>query len=86
MLSPQVGPEDQDRLQRDAVTKINAIEQMVGQLGQKKLSAAQQDTFSTLQSFLVKSREALVAQDYLRATNLADKAKILAEELVRDLQ
>ena len=86
VLAPQVGPEDQDRLQREAANTIKAIEQIVAQLDQKKLSATQQETSSTLQSFLVKAREALSAQDYLRATNLTEKAKILAEELVRDLR
>ncbi len=86
MLSPQVGREDQDRLQREATNRIKAVEQIVAQLDQKKLSAEQQETSATLQSFLVKAREALSAQDYPRATNLAEKAQILAEELVRGLR
>jgi hypothetical protein len=37
---------------------------------------------STIQSFLSKAREALLVKDFSRAYNLADKALILAEELL----
>ena len=83
LLSPQVGREDQDRLRREADNRIKSVEQTLAQIDQKKLPTGQQETSSTIQSFLVKAKEALSAQDYSRATNLADKAQILAEELVR---
>jgi len=86
LLSPQVGREDQDRLRREADNRIKSLEQTLAQIDQKKLPAGQQETSSTIQSFLVKAKEALSAQDYSRATNLADKAQILAEELVRGLR
>jgi hypothetical protein len=86
LLSPQMGREEQDRLRREADNRIKSAEQTLAQIDQKKLPARQQETSSTIQSFLVKAKEALSAQDYSRATNLADKAQILAEELVRGLR
>jgi hypothetical protein len=86
VLSPQVGRADEDRLKRDFSTRIQKTEEIITQIDQKKLSKEQQDTFSTIQSFLVNAKEALAAQDFLRAFNLADKAQILTEDLFRKLQ
>lgn len=86
VLSPQVGRVDEDRLRREANSKIQKAEQIVQQVDQKKLAKDQQETFSTIRSFLANAREALTARDFLRATNHAEKAQILAEELVRTLQ
>jgi hypothetical protein len=86
VLSPQVGREDEDRLKREASSKIQKAEQIVQQVDQKKLGKEQQETFSTIQSFLAKAKEALSTQDFQRALNLSDKAQVLAEELVRNLR
>ena len=86
MLSPQVGQADEDRLKRESTTRIQKAEEIIKQIDQKKLTKDQQDTFSTIQSFLANGKDALAAQDFLRASNLADKAQILAEELFRALQ
>lgn len=53
---------------------------------QQKLAKEQQETFSTIQGFLAKSKEALSIKDFLRAFNLADKAQVLADELFRALR
>jgi hypothetical protein len=86
VLSPEVGRADEDRLKREANGRIQKAEELIQQVDQKKLAKVQQETFSTVQSFLAKAKEALSAQDFLRAFNLADKAQVLAEELVHSLQ
>ena len=86
VLSPQVGREDEDRLKREASSRIQKAEQIVQQVDQKKLGKEQQETFSTVQSFLAKAKEALSTQDFQMALNLSDKAQVLAEELVRNLR
>jgi hypothetical protein len=86
VLSPQVGPEDEDRLKRESTARIQKTEEIIVRIDEKKLSKEQQDTFSTIQSFLVNAKEAVVAKDFLRAFNLADKAQILTEDLFRKLQ
>lgn len=86
VLSPQVGRANEDRLKRESTARIQKTEEIITQIDQKKLSKEQQDTFSTIQTFLANAKDALVAQDFLRAFNLADKAQILSEELYRELQ
>ncbi len=86
VLSPQVGREDEDRLKREASSRIQKAEQIVQQVDQKKLDKEQQETFSTIQSFLAKAKEALSTQNFQMAFNLSDKAQVLAEELVRNLR
>jgi hypothetical protein len=81
VLSPQL--EDEQRIQRQAQSRIDATERLVRQIEQKKLAGDQQENFLTIQSFLAKAKEALSARDVQRAFTLADKAHLLAEELSR---
>ena len=86
VLSPQVGRADEDQMKRESSTRIQKTEEIITRIDQKKLSKEQQDIFSTIQSFLVNAKEALAAQDFLRAFNLADKAQILTEDLFQKIQ
>jgi len=81
VLSPQVGKQEEDRLRQNATARIERVEQLVKQIDQKKLAREQQDTFSTIQSFLSKAKEAMSSREFERAYNLADKAQLLAEEM-----
>jgi len=83
VLSPQIGSGDEDRLRREANTRIEKTEQIVAQLDRKRLAKEQVETYSTIQNFLSNAKEALAARDFPRASNLADKAQILAEDLLR---
>jgi hypothetical protein len=86
VLSPQVGRANEDRLKQESSDRIQKAEEIIRQIDQKKMNKDQQDTFSTIQSFLANAKEAITAKDFLRASNLADKAQILAQELFRALQ
>ncbi len=46
-----------------------------------RLPREQQENYRTIQSFLVKAREALSSRDVQRAFTLADKAYFLADEM-----
>ena len=46
-----------------------------------RLPREQQENYRTIQSFLVKAREALSTRDVQRAFTLADKAYFLADEM-----
>jgi hypothetical protein len=81
VLAPQVGKEGQEQLRRMATSRIQRTEQLIGQLEGKKLSNDQHEQLLTVQSLLGNAKEALVAQDLAKASNLADKARILVEEL-----
>jgi hypothetical protein len=86
ILSPRVGQEEEDRLKQEAMSRIDGAERIVTQIDQNRLVEDQRGTFTTLQSFLSKAREALSLEDFLRAFNLADKAQILAQELLNSLR
>lgn len=81
VLAPQVGKGDEEQLRRTAVSRIQRTEQLVGQLEGKSLTGEQQERLMTVRSLLGSAREALAAQDLTKASNLADKARLLAEEL-----
>jgi uncharacterized protein with von Willebrand factor type A (vWA) domain len=86
VLTPQVGRGDEDRLLREANERIQKAEQTVQQVDQKRLVKDQQETYATIQSFIANAREAASARDFLKANNLAEKAQILAEDLLRKLR
>jgi hypothetical protein len=81
VLSPQL--EDEQRMQRQAQTRIDETERLVRRIDQKKLVGDQHQNFLTIQSFVTKAKEALSQRDVQRAFTLADKARLLAEELSR---
>jgi hypothetical protein len=83
VLSPEVSPEEAERLSRETMARIDATEELVRPVDGKNLPPDQAETYSTIQNFLAKAREALGRRDLQRALTLADKAHILAEELVK---
>jgi hypothetical protein len=86
VLAPQVGGEEERRLTLATQTRIEDAEKLVQRIDQKRLGRPQQETYSTIQSFLAKAREAMSGKDYQRAFTLADKAQVLAEELSQSLR
>ena len=83
ILGQQVSSEDEKRIQGDAQRRIDRTERMVRQIDQRRLIGDQHQNLLTVQRFLVKAREALSEKDVQRALTLADKAFLLAEELVK---
>ena len=83
ILGQQVSSEDEKRIQGDAQRRIDRTERLVKQIDQRRLIGDQHQNLLTVQSFLVKAREALSEKDVQRALTLADKAFLLAEELVK---
>ena len=83
VLGQQVSSEDEKRIQGDAQRRIDRTERLVKQIDQRRLIGDQHQNLLTVQSFLVKAREALSEKDVQRALTLADKALLLAEELVK---
>jgi predicted lipid-binding transport protein (Tim44 family) len=83
VLSPVLSAVDERRLRAEAQQRIDGAEQRLRQIDQAKLASSQQDSLQTVQSFLDKAREALLAQDVQRAFTLADKAYLLADDLAK---
>lgn len=83
VLSPVLSAVDEQRLRAEAQQRIDGAEQRLRQIDQAKLASSQQDSLKTVQSFLDKAREALLARDVQRAFTLADKAYLLADDLAK---
>jgi len=83
LLSAHIGGEEERRLTQEAQARIDDTEKIVARLDQRRFGKPHQETYSTIQSFLVKAKEAMTAKDYQRAYTLADKAQILAEQLAQ---
>jgi len=83
VLSPVLSAVDEQRLRAEAQQRIDGAEQRLRQIDQAKLASAQHDSLRTVQSFLDKAREALLAHDVQRAFTLADKAYLLADDLAK---
>jgi hypothetical protein len=86
ILGQQVSSEDEKRIQGDAQRRIDRTERLVKQIDKRRLVGDQHQNLHTVQSFLVKAREALSEKDVQRALTLADKALLLAEELVKGVR
>jgi hypothetical protein len=83
VLSPDLSPEEAERLSRQTRARIDATEELIRPVDEKALPPDRAEAYATIQSFLAKAKEALQRRDLQRAATLADKAGILAEELVQ---
>ncbi len=86
VLVPQVGKGGEEHLKRTASLRIQTTEQLIVQLDGKKLTSEQQEQLLTVQSLLANAKEALGTPDLTKASTLADKARILAEELTKTVR
>jgi hypothetical protein len=86
VLSPQVSTEEDARLRGDAQNRMTGTETLLRQVDSKKLAGQQQENFRIIESLLASAKDALYARDTQRARTLAEKAYLLAEDLVRSLR
>ena len=86
VLSPQVSTEEDARVRGDAQNRMTGTETLLRQVGSKKLGGQQQENFRIIESLLASAKDAFYARDTLRARTLAEKAYLLAEDLVRSLR
>jgi type IV secretory pathway VirB10-like protein len=82
-ISPQLSPEEKSRAQASTDADIRAAQQVLDTAAHHTLNATQQDISDKITSFLTQAREAISVADWLRAKSLAQKAHVLANELVR---
>jgi len=81
VLAPQASAEEEQRMKSQAERRIEGTERLVQRIDPSRLAREQRENYLTIQSFLVKAREALSTRDVQRAFTLADKAFLLADEL-----
>jgi hypothetical protein len=82
-ISPQLSPSDQATYQRKTVDDTTVAEKNLQETSGKQLNAAQLDLVGKIRSFLLQSRDAIKDGDWVRAQNLAQKARLLSGELVQ---
>lgn len=81
VLSPQLSAAEEHRFRQLATKRIEDTERIVQRVDRERLTANQKETLATIQTFLARARGALVANNVEAASNLADKARVLADEL-----
>ena len=82
-ISPQLSAKDLQITKTNTATNITTAEQNLQLANGKQLSAAQKDLTEKIKGFLSQSHEAIMADDWVRAQNLAEKARVLSAELVK---
>jgi len=82
-ISPQLSASDLDSTKKSTTKNITNAEQNLQFANGKQLNAAQKDLTEKINGFLKQAHEAIVADDWVRAQNLAEKARVLSAELVK---
>jgi len=82
-ISPQLSARDLEATKKNTTTNITTAEQNMQLANGKQLSPAQKDLTEKIKGFLSQSHEAIMADDWVRAQNLAEKARVLSAELVK---
>ena len=81
-ISPQLSAKDLAAAKGRTSANITTAEKNLQATNGKQLTAAQKDLTEKISGFLNQAHEAIVAEDWVRAQNLADKARVLSTELV----
>ncbi len=82
-ISPQLSARDLEATKRSTTGSITAAEQNLQVANGRQLSPAQKDLTEKINGFLSQAHEAIMADDWVRAQNLAEKARVLSAELVK---
>ena len=84
-IAAQLSKEEFAAAQQETNQSLDTAEKNLAYTRNKRLNAAQTDLVSKIKGFLKDAREAAQAGDWARARNLAKKALVLSEELVRSV-
>jgi outer membrane biosynthesis protein TonB len=85
VISPQMSPSDLAEARRQTNADISVSERNLRRAYGRTLDAAQRDLADKVRGFLGQSHDAIAANDWVRARNLAQKARILSDELSKSL-
>ncbi len=84
-IAPQLSQEEFAAARQETNQSLDIAEKNLAATRGKRLNASQTDLVSKIKGFLKDAREAAQAGDWARARNLAKKAQVLSEELVRSV-
>lgn len=82
-ISPQLSAKDLATAKSNTTSNITTAEKNLQLANGRQLNAAQKDLTGKISGFLAQAHEAIVADDWVRAQNLAEKARVLSAELVK---
>ena len=82
-ISPQLSAKDLEAAKNNTASNIAMAEKNVQLTNGRQLNAAQKDLVEKIKGFLDQAHEAILADDWVRAQNLAQKAAILSVELTK---
>jgi hypothetical protein len=85
-ISPQLSPDVLARAQASYEQNMRIAQQNLDSANGKKLNATQEDMSDKIRGFLKQAQEAKAISDWSRASSLAEKAKLLSDELVKSLR
>lgn len=84
-ISPRLSAAEQTELERRTNQAIEIAERNLVTANNRQLNTAQRDMAQKIRGFLGQARDAIRAGDWVGASNLADKARVLSIELVNSL-
>jgi hypothetical protein len=85
-ISPQLSPDELARAKAKAEEFMRAAQQNLDSANGKRLNPTQQDMADKIHGFLKQAQDAIAISDWSRASSLAEKAKLLSDELVKSLR
>jgi outer membrane biosynthesis protein TonB len=85
VISPELTPQAQAAAEQRTNADIDHAERNLQSSESKELDEAQHDLVEKVRDFLAQAHEAIHTEDWVRASNLAEKARVLSDELVKSL-
>ncbi len=82
-IVPGMTPQEATRQRKNAEQWLSSTDGQLKQLASRTLGARQQDTVGQIRNYMDGARTALREGDVRRASTLAQKAHLLAEDLVK---
>ena len=82
-LSPQVTPAEQAAIEQKVREKMNDTEENLRKVQGRQLSTEQHDLAEKIRSFQMQAGEAVKTTNWSLASNLAEKAHVLSEDLLQ---
>jgi outer membrane biosynthesis protein TonB len=84
-ISPQFSAKDLEAAKKSTTSNLTTVDSNLQAAAGKPLNAAQKDLVEKIKGFRDQAQEAILADDWVRAQNLAEKASVLSNELRKSL-